>query len=727
MNNINQNLRKTSSRFKLFAFLGILFVTAGTYLLISKLLFNPLIPKLFILPSFLIALYFSGIFKNKNAIIRSYFHKKYPDLNYSLSLLDKKELNLAEQLQNELLSTVKTESHWIIPRFFWAGCAVLILGYLTSHLGFNFSENKEIAKGNFSNINNKEIEIQKPVFISATLIIQAPAYTGIKSKQSNELNAEAYIGSELTWKVKFNSTSNLKLFLVDAKQRTIPFKVINDVFVLKDVLTSTGFYYIKGLFENKEIYQSDYFKLQALADLAPKIEPFSKELYVFHTFKDPKNIELKAKISDDFKVAEAYIVATVARGTGENVKFREVRWPVGSKNFTSEIITKKIDLNALKFAPGDELYYYWAAVDNKKPEPNFAKSDTYFVVYKDTAAANESQLATMSMNILPEYFRSQRQIIIDTEKLIKARKKLAKNNFNAQSNEIGFDQKVLRLRYGQYLGEEFENSIGGDGATIEEDHEHEKPENIKDLLKSFTHAHDSEHHDHDHSHKEKDNRPFEEKNSVAAILEEYVHSHDDGELNTFYEQSTRSLLKMALEQMWQSELHLRLYEPEKALPFEQKALVFLKEAQQKARAYVMKTGFDPPPIKEKEKRLTGDLKKFNTNNYVAKSFLISETKIVLAETFAFLESDLHSQESKKNFWKLIQSISEWPQANKELVIDIQKIINNKQTNKEDLNILKSKILALLDFQKIPNQSEKKYKDNQLLEQTYRQKLLLLNK
>jgi hypothetical protein len=58
------------------------------------------------------------------------------------------------------------------------------------------------------------------------------------------------------------------------------------------------------------------------------------------------------------------------------------------------------------------------------------------------------------------------------------------------------------------------------------------------------------------------------------MLADYVHSHDDGEANTFYEQSTRSLLKSSLEQMWQSELHLRMYEPEKALPYEKKLWSF---------------------------------------------------------------------------------------------------------------------------------------------------------
>lgn len=63
--------------------------------------------------------------------------------------------------------------------------------------------------------------------------------------------------------------------------------------------------------------------------------------------------------------------------------------------------------------------------------------------------------------------------------------------------------------------------------------------------------------------------------------------------------------------MWQSELHLRLYEPEKALPYENKALELLKEVQQKARVFIAKTSYDPPPIKEKELRMKGELKKFN--------------------------------------------------------------------------------------------------------------------
>ncbi len=73
------------------------------------------------------------------------------------------------------------------------------------------------------------------------------------------------------------------------------------------------------------MYQSDFYRLEAQPDLPPKITPASKELYRYHLLNDPKKISVSAKISDDFRVQNAFIVATLARGSGENVKFREVR------------------------------------------------------------------------------------------------------------------------------------------------------------------------------------------------------------------------------------------------------------------------------------------------------------------------------------------------------------------------------------------------------------------
>jgi hypothetical protein len=264
-----------------------------------------------------------------------------------------------------------------------------------------------------------------------------------------------------------------------------------------------------------------------------------------------------------------------------------------------------IDVSSLDFKLGDELYYYWSARDNKSPNANFSRTDTYFIKFFDEKEDMGMALEGMAIQVLPEYFRSQRQIIIDTEKLIAEKGKKNEREFNFTSNEIGYDQKLLRLRYGQYLGEEFESEAGGAIEDAEDG----------DLLRGFMHLHDQEG---EHDPDIRPSSPSQERHTEASgssesggiesLLSEYMHAHDSEELNTYYEQSTRGALKSALDQMWQAELYLRLFEPEKSLPYQYKALEMLKTVQQKSRVYIKKTGYDPPPIKEEEKRLTGELK-----------------------------------------------------------------------------------------------------------------------
>jgi len=187
---------------------------------------------------------------------------------------------------------------------------------------------------------------------------------------------------------------------------------------------------------------------------------------------------------------------------------------------------------------------------------------------------------------LPAYFRSQRQIIIESEALLKERGKLARAEFVSRSDAIGVDQRILRLRYGQFLGEETEGGpkappTTGDGdkpaAEVADEHGHEaaaqdKPEPIGDS---------------------------------ASLLEAYGHTHDEAEAATLLDPETRKLLKSALDQMWQSELHLRQGNPDKALPFEYRALRFIKQVQQASRIYLARVGLELPPIDE-SRRLGGE-------------------------------------------------------------------------------------------------------------------------
>jgi hypothetical protein len=190
---------------------------------------------------------------------------------------------------------------------------------------------------------------------------------------------------------------------------------------------------------------------------------------------------------------------------------------------------------------------------------------------------------------LPAYFRSQRQIILDAEALLKEKRRLEASRYVARSDAIGVDQRLLRLRYGQFLGEESEGAPEPPPTSDALDDHGEESETA--------HAGD----DHTHAHAPTRTPAFGE---AGAVLEEYGHTHDIAEAATLLDPETRAILKAALDQMWQSELHLRQGRPDRALPYAYEALKYIKQVQQAGRIYLARVGTELPPIDE-TRRLGG--------------------------------------------------------------------------------------------------------------------------
>jgi hypothetical protein len=535
---------------------------------------------------------------------------KVVNLRWSKIRLHAVNPQLAEGL--ELLE--KNESGWILEKWlknlsdlnlkldFRPFLYLFILGFLSLSLFWVLKpqpENSSVSANSKVKLDQKlNPSLLKPLI---TVKIVAPAYTGIATITSSSLDIKAAEGSKIYWQINGENLAEYDWFLEEAgKKRT--FTASKKDRVLASSLNSNTLYRIGASKGDKEVWSSAYYSLESIPDQKPVLNIDSKEYY--KELKGPNlgTEKLRLRVSDDYAVKQILWVGTIAKGNGENIKFREKQAQVFNGNAKSLNMTYSIDLEKLGLEVGEELYFYFLVADSKQPEAHVLRSETFFIKYLDPKQLESLDASTMAVNNLPEYFRSQRQIIIDTEKLIKARKKTKIPIFQEKSNELGFDQKSLRLRYGQYLGEEFESSVGPGSKETE------------DLLEGFKHDHDheeqSDHHHaeeateyaHDHEHQQESSS---ETDPLATLMADYVHAHDDGELNTYYEASTRSLLKSALEQMWQSELYLRLYEPEKALPFEQKALEYLKKAQQKARNYAQKTAISVAPIKENETRLKG--------------------------------------------------------------------------------------------------------------------------
>jgi hypothetical protein len=619
-----------------------------------------------------------GALKQDREKAKNTLHLYYPELEYSLDILDKENKNVADILQlKRLESQFRSKKvplmigQRILPAVLFLLATSGIFGM--SLMGLNFKSD-EISKPMSGTISHQPKTQAEGILLESIKVeIQAPSYTNQKNVIQQQFDIRALEGSRISWTLDFNSKDITEVHMIDGFGLEVKLDENAGRFQLSDRLENPGIYAIRASKNGEVVFQSDFHKLEMIKDKSPLIVPEEKEVYKYHFHKDHMQFKLKAKVSDDFLVRQVYLIATLARGSGENVKFRESKFKLTPTNFQSADIAHAMDLSAMDFKPGDELYYYWLAIDSKRPEANISKSDTYFIQFVDSTGMTDSQLESMAIHVLPDYFRSQRQIIIDTEKLLSSQKDISERKFNEDSNELGYEQKLLRMRYGQYLGEEFEsNAPGGtlntaEGRSILEsfihnhDHEgenegspalskfryaalqkyqaeHEKNQEIlKQQIGEMVGADDHEHHDHGHS----------EDDELSGLLEEYLHNHDSEEMNTLYEQSTRSMLKMALEMMWQSELHLRLFEPKEALPFQHKALEYLKSVQQKSRVYVKKSGFEPPPIKEAEKRLTGESKDLKTLYARELSATQRELPLMASRILGILHQEYFSPDDQK--------------------------------------------------------------------------------
>ncbi len=488
-----------------------------------------------------------------------------------------------------------------------------------------------------------------PKISSQDISVTYPSYTRKGTIAVSDPNIKTIAGATVQWLLVFdNSVTEVYL---DRMGELIPLQKGENGYRIKQVLLESGFYSFKFKNEDGIEFTSDLFSLEAIPDNPPEIEILGLEQYTYFDFSDKKVVELQSTITDDYGIDEAYIIATVSKGSGESVKFREEKLNFKqaiTKGVKSIRATKTLDLNTLKMEVGDELYFYIEAFDEKRPKRNVSRSETYFAVIKDTVGEQYGVEGTLGVDQMPDYFRSQRQLIIDTEKLIKDKPRITITEFNSRSNELGFDQKALRLKYGQFMGDESEMEEAPEEIESEEEGEdHDHAEDQENVIKEFMHDHDG---DNEHNLVEKHEHHEENDTEEAEDpLHDYLHNHDDPEESTLFEESLKTKLRKALSIMWDAELHLRLNEPEKSLPFQYEALKYIQEIKNSARIYVHRIGFDPPPIKE-DSRLTGKIKDIenyrkNETKEVENPFKALENAVARLEQFIQQESTFNEADN----------------------------------------------------------------------------------
>lgn len=545
--------------------------------------------------------------------VTGFIDRKCNKLEYSSGLLLKstEELSgLAKLQQQKIAKEVEVESKQIRPehKLETAGITLvvmMIIGFLGYYFGLTnhyFSKEITIPKEEilvFRPTDSTAEKYKVPVLKDQKLTINYPLYTRLANFTSSKMDIKAVEGSRITWELSFDG--EVDSVSLESVRSHRPLYKNEGSYTGTLILESSGFYNFRFVDTAGVSYVSDLYAIEVTKDKAPNITLEGLKQFTSFNYDDQKQIDFSAFITDDFGLANAYIIATVSRGSGESVKFREEKlffdnaFKTGESNLN---LTKHIDLNEIGMKPGDELYFYVEALDLKQPQTNISRSETYFAVIKDTVDYGAGVESGLGVDLMPDYFRSQRQLIIDTEKLISERDEISTEKFNTNSNDLAFDQKALRLKYGQFMGDEAE---GGNGAGSEKATEDVHEE---DLLADYTHDHDG---NNEHNLvKEDDGHHHDEESEAEDPLADYLHNHGDPESSTLFTDNLKRKLRKALNIMWDAELHLRLYEPEKSLSFQYEALSLIQEIKNSARIYVHRIGFEPPPIKEGA-RLSGDI------------------------------------------------------------------------------------------------------------------------
>lgn len=435
------------------------------------------------------------------------------------------------------------------------------------------------------------------------LRVLPPAYTRQPARNEPTLDAKAPQGTRLQWTLRFHpQPGSAELAFHDG--RRVELRRQGDEWRGEHVLTKSALYRIV-VHDAPPLRDPRRHRLDSIADRPPQLRVIEPDRSLSLITPGQRNWSVAFEASDDHGVAaNARLRITLAQGSGENITFREQTVTLrGTGTATVKRFAHRLDLGALGLAAGDDLIVQLGVDDNRTPAPQSARSASLILRWPSELGTETSALEGMVKKVLPAYFRSQRQIIIDAEGLLKEKKRLDGETFVQRSDAIGVDQRILRLRYGQFLGEEAE---GGPKPPPTSDSIDVTESDSEAGGKQAEEAHDEHgpedgHDDHGHA----DSAATGTFGHEGAVLEEYGHTHDHAEAATLLDPETRAILKAALDAMWQSELHLRQGDPKQALPHAYRALARIKEVQQASRIYLARVGPELPPIDE-SRRLGGD-------------------------------------------------------------------------------------------------------------------------
>ncbi len=499
----------------------------------------------------------------------------------------------------------------------------------------------------------------EPRLVAATLQVQPPAYTGIAATQGESLDARAPVGTRLRWTLRY-APQPAAVALVFHDGPRIDLRRDGEGWTADSVLQASALYRIvpEGV---AGAATSPLHRLDAIPDQPPRIRVLAPERSLTLLAPGQRDWRLVFEATDDHGVsAQARLQVTRTEGTGENLRFHDhVLTLRGTGDARTRRFEAQLSPSGYGLQRGEDLVARLEVLDNRAPQPQQARSPGVILRWPAEPVVGAEGLEGMARQVLPAYFRSQRQIIIDAEALLKEKPRLAQDEFARRSDSIGVDQRLLRLRYGQFLGEESEGGRGlptsdlptSDAHDDDDDHDHDHAEDAAEAG-----------HAHDHGEPGPPAEPIAGFGQADNLLETFGHTHDIPEAATLLDPETRETLRGALREMWQSELHLRQAAPQQALPYAYRALELIKQVQQAERIYLARVGTQLPPIDE-GRRLTG--KREGIASRPLPKLAAARGDDALSSAWRVLEADRPGADTAV----ALDALQAWVDANRERVED----------------------------------------------------------
>lgn len=418
-----------------------------------------------------------------------------------------------------------------------------------------------------------------PRLVAQNMRVVPPAYTGLPARTAGSLDARVPAGSLVEWTLRFDPQPRTPRLAV-LGSAAVPLRREGDLWMVSRLADRSFLYRVEPSPGRKPM--PPLHRVDAVADAPPHVKAISPADTLTMITPGQRSWTPIFSVTDDYGVAaSARLRITLAMGDGENVTFTEREIPVsGSGALRNRRFAPRLDFSRFGFSAGGDMVVQLIVQDNRAPTPHEVRGPSLILRWPGARSADSSGLTGMVNTTLPAYFRSQRQIIIDAQSLLRQRRGLSSDRFLSRSAAIGNDQEILRGRYSQFLGGEQE---GEPELPIADADDHGGSD------------------DHDHGGQTNAGRTvFGEKEDVLA---EFGHPHDESPASSL-DPAVRGVLKKAVDEMWQSERELKTGHPDQALPYAERALRFIKEVQQATRIFLSRVGPELPPI-DQGRRMTG--------------------------------------------------------------------------------------------------------------------------